>query len=639
MRLAALLALAAALAPPARAGLEQLDHIVLFMQENRAFDHYFGTMPGVRGFSDPNVHISPHTNRSVLYQPVDQSLAKVDGGGYNLDYKPPNNHTLLPFWYLNHAGADWNERSQCMLSGSNSWQANHAAWNNGSIDRWAQANTPYSIGYYRRHDIPLHFALAEEFTVADAYYESVIASTDPNRVSWFSGSINVNGSAAGGDPRMGGPVLDNNRVPACNSDAAGHPLSCRPLRWKTVPEYLRDANISWRVYQDFDNFGDNTLVEWKQYQQAARDHDLLAQRSVAFPGLDQFVDDATHGRLPAVSYIVGPTYLSEHTPYTPQDGAWLQRKIAHAVMHGKHWNSSALIVSYDETGGWADHVMAPHAPRGTPAEWIHDPFNASLGLQPTGPGFRLPFYILSPFTRRGGVFTEHASHESQILFLERWAAAKGSPFHAAEVNAWRRAHMSDLQRAFDFDHPDYSLPHLPSVPDAHKDPITGEYNGAFVCQERFHNDVQPPIPYSKNLTPTAHLEHGFKPVRGYLSEGRHLTFEAWDHALSHAHDSLTADKRAPRHDPAHHRFVLHHVGNAPNDPRFLLATPSRFVTDHLALSHARDHAAVFHISDRGNGRGHLLRHSSGKYLTLAQDGSVALVDHDYVTFSVFSVTY
>ena len=640
LRVSAVVLAALVSAALASDGLKKLDHIVLFMQENRAFDHYFGTMAGVRGFKDPNVHISKHTGKDVFHQPVNTSIKKVSGGGHNDDYKPPKNVSELPYWYLNHAGGDWKERSQCMLSGTNAWQQNHAAWNNGEIDQWAQVNTPYSIGYYRRDDIPVHFALAEGFTVADSYYEGVIASTDPNRVTWFSGSINANGSAVGGDTKHGGTVIDNNRIPACIKDDEGNDTSCRPLRWKTVPEYLQDAKVSWRVYQDFDNFGDNTLVEWKQYQESARNKTELAARSVAYPGLDKFYEDAKNGNLPEVSYIVGPQYLSEHTPYTPNDGAWLQRKVAEAVMHGKKWNSTALLVSYDETGGWADHVMAPHAPKGTPGEWIKDPYDKDLGMQPTGPGFRLPFYIISPYTRNGGVFAEHTSHESQIMFLEEWSKAKGKPWHSEEVNHWRRKHLSNLVNAFDFDHPDHSLPHIPKVREAHKDPITGEFNGAFVCQERFHNHVQPPIPYNKHIDVTEHVESGFKPVRGNLTEGRYLTFEAWDYALRHHDGKLTASSKSDKHEGKDQRFVVHTVSKDPTDSRFKIATAgkhAKYVTKDLELGESK-HAAVFTITYRGNDKGYSLA-VDGKHLNLGKDGKVDLVKDNYSTFKLFSVTY
>ena len=164
-------------------------------------------------------------------------------------------------------------------------------------------------------------------------------------------------------------------------------------------------------------------------------------------------------------------------------------------MNGKNWNSTALMVSYDETGGWADHVMSPHAERGTPGEWIHDPYTPDGKLAPTGPGFRLPFYIISPYTRKGGVFTEVTSHESQTLFLEEWAKANGKPFTVDVMNKWRREQLSNLVNAFDFNSSDMSVPDIPKVDEPTKDAITGEFNGAWNCILKFKGDVQPKVPY------------------------------------------------------------------------------------------------------------------------------------------------
>ena len=188
----------ASVAPVFGGDLKDIKHIVLFMQENRAFDHYFGTMAGVRGFQDPNVVVSNNTKKDAFHQPVNSSMQTVSGGPKN-DYSPPKDVDELLPWYLGHQGGNWTDRSQCMLAGTNSWQANHASWNWGNIDRWALNNTPYSLGYFKRDDVPLHFALAENFVVGDSYFESQIASTDPNRVTWFSGTINANSSNSGGD--------------------------------------------------------------------------------------------------------------------------------------------------------------------------------------------------------------------------------------------------------------------------------------------------------------------------------------------------------------------------------------------------------------------------------------------------------
>ena len=139
--------------------------------------------------------------------------------------------------------------------------------------------------------------------------------------------------------------------------------------------------------------------------------------------LDTFYAQAANGTLPAVSYIIGPMQLSEHQPFAPRDGAWLQKQIVDAVTSSPAYNRTALIISYDETGGYGDHVVPYHSPNDTAGEWYQDPYGDS-GYTFVGPGFRLPFYIISPWTRGGTVFAEHADHNSQILFIEAWQKAK-----------------------------------------------------------------------------------------------------------------------------------------------------------------------------------------------------------------------
>lgn len=304
--------------------LADIDHVVLFMQENRAFDHYFGTMAGVRGFSDPNV---ANTNgKPVWYQDTNSTLSNVTD-------------SLLPF-YLNYLGGDWNTATQCIIAGDNGWNDNHASLNGDLNNKWAINNTAWSWGHFKRQDIPVHFAIAEGWTVGDMYQESVIASTNPNRVSWISGSINVPGSPQSASE--GGVTIDNNETPGCE----GPNLNCYPALWKTVPEYYQDAGVSWQVYQDVDNFDDNPLAWFGQFQTASNSSEL-GKRGMSFLGLDQFYADAAAGTLPQVTYIIGPAELSEHPPYQPRDGAWLQKQVTEAVINSPAYNKTALIISWD----------------------------------------------------------------------------------------------------------------------------------------------------------------------------------------------------------------------------------------------------------------------------------------------------
>lgn len=332
----------------------------------------------------------------------------------------------------------------------------------------------------------------------------------------------------------------------------------------------------------------------------------------------------------------------------PQDGAWFQRQIVSAVTQSPAYNKTALIVSYDETGGWGDHVISPFAPKGTPSQWMTDPFTPSLGTQPAGPGFRLPFYIISPWTRNGGVFTEPSSHESQIMFLERWSKAIGKPFMTSQIPDWRRQ-LSDLVNMFDFAHPDISSPDLPQVRKASQDALTGLYNGAAVCQA-MHPKTQPPIPYGQQTEADAlAVEKGYKPLRGNPTPGRYLTFEAQGHALTASHAAkLGAAAASADHSDAAQRFIIYPIEDTLTNNHFTIAhvgsginTGSSFIDPSLKLG-KRSSAATFAITDLGNGQGHsIVETSSGKSLSLdggnpkLSKGQSAASSH----FKLFAVSY
>ena len=145
-----------------------------------------------------------------------------------------------------------------------------------------------------------------------------------------------------------------------------------PFRWKTVPERLDEAGILWQIYQDNNSYIDNPPVFWEQYQNIPKDSSQ-SKNALRFLGQEHFLEDAHNRDLPEVSYVIAHHFLTEHPPFTIDDGAWVQRQVANVIMHGKDLESTVLIISYDETGGWVDHLMAPHAPKGTHREWITDP--------------------------------------------------------------------------------------------------------------------------------------------------------------------------------------------------------------------------------------------------------------------------
>ncbi|EEH23455.2 hypothetical protein PABG_05666 [Paracoccidioides brasiliensis Pb03] len=542
--------------------LKEIEHVIIFMQENRSWDTYFGTMAGARGFNDPNVQINPN-GKPLWYQPVDPRMSK--------DAK-----TLLP-WYLGYLGGNWSKAIQCMSAGSNGYTENHASINHGLNDGWVRNNTPWSWGYHKRQDLPVQFAIADAWTVGDMYQESQITATNPNRVTLVSGSINAPGSPQ--SPDEGGVYIDNNVIPGCEAPN----LNCYPLKWKTVFELYEAAGVSWQVYQGVDNFDDNPLAWFEQFQNAPS-RSPLSRKGMAYLGLDAFYKAAAVGSLPQVSFIVGPQELSEHAPYSPLDGGWLQRKIMEAVVKGPKYGSSLLMISYDESGGWGDHVPPYHSPENTPGEWLQDPYGL-FGNVYTGPGVRVPFYIISPWTRGGRVFTEHADHNSQILFIEEWLSAKGyDNIRTDEMVHWRRKNMANLVNSLDFENPDLSMPNIPKTATPHRN-SRGEWDGSAFCESQFPKP-RPPVPYSSQPPSMPNIvEEGYKICTGQLTEGRYLVFESENgYLLTHSlaaqngtdgsamistmssqQSSSQGNDRKYKYRPRNARWIIHYYNNNKTD--------------------------------------------------------------------------
>ncbi len=403
-------ALERSVSPPS---LSDIKHVVLLMQENRSFDHYFGTMAGVRGFSDPAA-LQLSTGKSVFHQP---------------DMESPDGH-MLPF-HLDTRTTN----AQKLPSTDHSWAVQHEAWNGGKMDKWLPAhrkadgkNGPYVMGYHTRADIPFQFALAESFTLCDAYHCSVMGPTWPNRMYWMTGTIDPDGE-------RGGPIISNRKA---------------PYAWTTYAERLEAAGVSWKVYQQADNYGCNVLEYFEQFRTAPLGSPLYAKAmTVDLEG--QFESDAINDRLPAVSWIMPTSHQSEHPDYMPAAGAaFVASKIDAIAANPEVWAKTAFILNYDENDGMFDHVAPPVPAPGTPHEFVRD--------MPIGGGFRVPCIIVSPWTAGGWVCNETLDHTSILQFLERVTGVR-----EPNISDWRRKTFGDLTSAFRFNDAKANPPVLPDT--------------------------------------------------------------------------------------------------------------------------------------------------------------------------------
>ncbi|WP_299541368.1 phosphocholine-specific phospholipase C [uncultured Streptomyces sp.] len=471
------LSLRQALAAPARKGkLEDVEHIVVFMQENRSFDHYYGTVEGVRGFGDRTA-VRGANGMPVFCQP---DAGRAEGW-------------LAPY-AMNAAHTSAYQQGAAGFGFGESMNARNGGIADGYVSK--RSNGWLGHGYYAPEDMPFYHALASTFTVCDNYHASMETSTNPNREHFMTGT-------SGGTVRDLA-VVDN------SEPAAGY-------EWKTYAERLQDAGVTWKTYQAQDNFDDNALAWFTAFKQSEageplHDRGLGRVGSASQSGdpfamgdalVAAFAADVAGDTLPQVSWIVAPAALSEHASYAPPNGEHLSARLLAALADNPDvWAKTAFILNYDEHGGFFDHVQPPVPPlsdragastvpvdgevvvrvaKGTSTyyrvvsqdgkyrvknadstlSWSDTlpegetrtggPYNLGLGL-------RVPMTIVSPWTRGGVVDSTVYDHTSVIKLLER-------RFGVAETNIspWRRAVTGDLTSVFDFSGDEPRWPDLPDT--------------------------------------------------------------------------------------------------------------------------------------------------------------------------------
>jgi len=261
----------------------------------------------------------------------------------------------------------------------------------------------------------------------------VLGPTWPNRLYLMTGQLDPTGVNGGGQ--------DGNYVPA------------EGYSWQTYPELLTSAGVSWKVYQEIDNYGMNVLEYFDQYQNAAVSSTLY-QGGMKISQAGQFEYDAMHDNLPTVSWIVPTSYQSEHPDYMPAAGAdFIASKINAIAANPDVFAKTLFILVYDENDGFFDHVTPPTAPAGTTDEYLTvDKVSAPIGL-----GFRVPAILISPWTVGGYVCHDTFDHTSVIQLLEQVTGVTNP-----NLTAWRRETVGDLTSALGFQ-PNRSWGRLPET--------------------------------------------------------------------------------------------------------------------------------------------------------------------------------
>jgi len=253
---------------------------------------------------------------------------------------------------------------------SHTWQSIHSEWNHGAMDGFYTTDGSTALNYYDGSDLSYYFSVADAFTLCGNYFCSVLGPTVPNRLSLVSGTA-------------GGNTTDT--------------LSPGSVDWPTIVDVLDAHQVSWKCYNlglglgstgSLEHF--NGLTFFKKWQNDQR---------LQFTE-DDYNADLQAGTLPQVSFLITEALISEHPPADIQSGQQKMSEVINALMSSSSWKSSAFFLTYDEGGGFFDHVAPPQ-------------------LDAYGLGLRVPMLVISPYAKHGYVSGQLYEHSSILKFIER----------------------------------------------------------------------------------------------------------------------------------------------------------------------------------------------------------------------------
>ena len=353
-----------------------IKHLVVLMQQNRTFDHYFGTYPGADGI--PSDVCLPFSTTKPEADACVKPYYLGDGQSADLS------HTSTIFWRQFNGGAM-----------------------NGFVHalRLRKQDGALSMGHYDDRELPYYWNLADEFVLFDRFFSSAHTGSLWNRTFWVAGQA----------------LGEENRIPKAGFGDV-----------PTIFDRLEAKGISWKFY--INNY--NPQLNYRMLQNSPFLHPQV--QWVPLLSFDRFIDDPklsshivdmseyfkdlNNGTLPAVSYMLA-LGATEQPPAQPEPGQRFVRKTLQALIQSKAWRSSAFVLTYDDWGGWYDHVLPPQ-------------------VDAYGYGFRVPALLVSPYAKRGYIDSTTLDFTSILKFIEQ--------NYDLEPLATRDAQANSLDSAFDF---------------------------------------------------------------------------------------------------------------------------------------------------------------------------------------------
>src|SRR5580700_6003648 len=378
----------------------KIKHVVILCQENRSCDHYFGAFASSFGSGK---------DTALGFNPSALTYDNSTGQGY---------HPYHLTEFCNH-------------DPDHSWEGSHTKWNSGAMNGWVidESGATIAIGYFEASDHIYHVQLAQAFTIADHNFCAQIGPTLPNRLYLWTGT-------SGWDFLT--PTSTSDSLPYNNPSLTAVPPI---LSWETMPDVLEAVGLPWKCYSVADGSvpsvigAFNPLIFFSQFLDNPK---RLATATTDFSG---FIADLAAGTLPAVSWIVTEATVSEHPPAPPDMGQLLAARVVEQLMASSAWESTALFLTYDEGGGFFEHVppdVLEFVPGGLP--------DAGMAV---GPAFRVPLIAVSPWVQPGTVYKSTTDHTSVLQFIERTFSTSANPLSLSTIDPARRE-LDDLTGIFDF---------------------------------------------------------------------------------------------------------------------------------------------------------------------------------------------
>ena len=371
--------LLAGMALPALAqGIQQVQHIIFIVKENHTYDNYFGQFPGGNGVTEG------------LYRGRTIHLAHAP------DAQPDICHSQACAWQ---------------------------AYDHGRMDNFAFGNATGLPSYqqYDQDDLAGYWNLASEYVLADNFFSSTLGPSFPNHlltVGAFTGAADNPNNLP--NPSSGeGWGCDAGFTEEVDIIEFGFRFSAEPcFDVKTLPDELDAAGVSWKYYAPS---SETAGYQWSALDAIGHIRNGSDWRKVV--PYQQFVKDVASGNLPAVSWLIAPYQFSEHPPYSVRAGMQWTLQQLQALIGSSYWPSTVVFITWDDFGGWYDHVPPPEID--------------SVGL-----GFRVPLLVVSPFAKPGYILHDQADFVSVVKFIEE-------RFGLPPLTT-RDANVSDLANAFNF---------------------------------------------------------------------------------------------------------------------------------------------------------------------------------------------